>query len=175
MPRETNFFEEAYELCSHREPIIARTAQSLYETMRCRHVETGDEPRWQFNMHFFFLSVAHVIASYAESSTAVKAISQEGYAPIKVRDALSEVELSKLDDSYMSKAQMLQSYSVWVKQQSRDDGDDYDLAYAMRTACQAINSKRYRTIVGHTDSQEPSNEMGDSDFDYWLSGFNNPQ
>ncbi len=175
MPHESDYFEEAYALFSHQERVIARTAEVLYGIMRRRYVEMGDKPR-SFNIRFFFLSVAEVIAKHEELSKARIAISQESCAPIKVLDLSTESKRLGIGDCYLSQTGIADAYIDWVKSQSRDDGDEFDLDYALRMACEAINSEIYSKIVGEERWPEIPSEMNDSEFfEYWISGFISPK
>ena len=175
MPRDTNYFEEAYELCSHREQIIARTSDALYKAMRRRNVESGDEPKGQFNIRYFFLSLAQVISTHAESGQAESAISQESCAAINVCNVPSGKELSMLSDCHLSNVGIMGAYVALVSEQSQDEGDEFDLGYALRIACETINVETHDKILMKSDINERTAEMSDIDFDYWLSGFNSEQ
>src|SRR5665811_889626 len=61
MPKESDYFEEAYRLCYDSDSFISRTAETLYQHMRTRYTEIGLSPKGGFNILYFFQSAIRVL------------------------------------------------------------------------------------------------------------------
>ena len=61
MPKESDYFEEAYRLCCDSDQFISHTAETLYQHMRARYTESGLSPKGGFNILYFFQSAIRVL------------------------------------------------------------------------------------------------------------------
>lgn len=77
--------------------------------------------------------------------------------------------------SYDRQGTSVGTYVALVLEQSQDEGDEFDLGYALRIACETINVETHDKILMKSNVDERTAEMSDTDFDYWLSGFNSEQ
>jgi hypothetical protein len=176
VPQESNYFEEAYELCSHRNSLVARTAETLYEAMRRENAESDIEPKGHFNLRYFFLSVARLLAIHDSSLEVEGVLAKEPCAAIKAFNIPSDSEREAIKQSRFHELGLVESYLALVAEDSKSDGDEFDVHYAICLASKAIDASKLKWIVGKSETTpEQSSEMSEDDFDYWLSGFNSNQ
>jgi hypothetical protein len=155
MGKNNNYFGEAAKLFQASDPLVAETAETLYQHMLAEYTRNDLKPIAGFNILYFFQSVIRLRFVGGIGTTVTSTEYLKTTPPIKginVPGALHE--------------QVLKDYVAIVKADSTPLGDDFDVGYALRIIAIAIepNLELRPVVVPH---------MSDEVFDYyWLSGFN---
>jgi len=171
MPKESNYFEEAYELCSDSDPIISRTATLLYQEMTKQHNKFGLVPEGDFNIYYFFQSVARTLL-FSRPSTKSN-INSQACGPIKIFMLPSVIDT--INESYFVRTGLFEIYLDLLQIDSDQQGDLFDVTFAFEIVSAAIDEASIAWIFGNGDTVGPPNGAEVCEFDYWLSGFNSNQ
>lgn len=167
MSQENNYADEAMELCGAPDPIIARTAKSLFGAIfHLAQSEQTPPPLEGFNMHYFFLGVIRCL----RESRLEKIHACNGCVIPKV--AINVVNMPNKDEMSNYVGIYTIPYYNSVLMDSVLDGDPFDVKYALTIVDFAFPKKEAtdwifepQAVEKHFDASNPE------DFDDWLSGF----
>jgi len=167
MPRESHYMEESCELFIHSDLVISRTSQLLYDALCDKFNQSGKKPLGHFNIRYFILSFAQAIAISENLQETKLAISREEHALVRAINPPSSEQLASLGNHYLFRSKIAQSYIALVSEHSQEAGDEFDINYALTTACSAIDAETYGSIF----SEKATEKNDDFDHEYWLSCF----
>jgi len=172
MPKETNYFEEAYRLCQDADSLVSHTAKALYDQMLCQILNNKLLPLGKFNILYFFQSTIRALLMEFPKVTLTSSIFPCPFEPINGWNWPDGLQMQTCDAH--ENCSLLLDYMEIVKEDSDPAGDEFDVSYASTIIIKAIDQNEQSNILNAwKDPASIALNEGDTlDFDYWLSGFN---
>ena len=177
MTKESNYFEDAYELCKSDNQFVSKTANVLFEKMYWLTRHESRIPKGDFNILFFIQSVVDLLSrEYVEQSRPVE-IKEPAVATwistIRVPESIEQWA-----GCYIAKTGLLAKYLNSLLEQSSEKGDTFDVTYAISVVASALDKETIDKITKVSDEvvncSDDSVDFDSVEFDYWLSGFIKP-
>lgn len=156
MPRESNFFEEAMTLCSNDNRFVSYVANAIYKTMLYENQYRKLSPKDGFNIHYFFKTVISVW--YSDSTLDVSRQNIQFSDDVQMINGINWPCMETCSNP------MVNRFIDQVKCDSNSNGDSFDVTYAVEIL-KSLIEKDCRIL------DEFSEELNESQFDYWLTGF----
>ena len=171
MSRESNYIEDASMLYGHSDFVISNVASVLMAAIFDMAKKSAERPLGHFNVRYFFLSFAQSIA-FSENLRETKlAISCEECALIRAINPPTSEMLQSLSSHQLFKSQIAQRFIALTSEHSQEVGDEFDVSFALKIACYAINTETYDNVLS---GRFPEKIDESFDQEYWASSFANP-
>ena len=171
MTRESNYIEDACMLYGHSNFIISNVCSVLYEAIVDMTKQSIERPLGHFNTRYFFLSFAQAVAVSENLRETELAILCEKYAPVRAINPPTSEMLLSLSSHLLFKSKIAQRFVALTLEHSQEGGDEFDVCYALKIACHAINTETYDNMLL---GRFPDKVDDDFDNDYWASCFADP-
>jgi hypothetical protein len=125
MPRESNYFEEAYRLCQDANPLVSATCKSLYKIMALSRVNNTLLPLGNFNILYFFQSTIRVLLKQFPGDALAPSVFPCDVDPINGCNWPDESQAQKL--TIQEESSLITHYMEMVSEDSTPCGDNVDV------------------------------------------------
>jgi hypothetical protein len=170
MPKESNYFEEAYRLCQDDDRLVSRTCKSLYNTMLQSKLDNSLSPLGNFNILYFFQSTIQALLKQFPGVTLAPSAFPCHADPISGCNWPDELQAQEL--SIQGESSLISNYIKIIASDSTPPGDKFDVNYACKIIVATFNKKDGIIAAWRGLTWDVLEEKNTVDFDYWLAGFN---